>query len=137
LGYNSITHHDGIIEFIEELREQNIKVCLGSNGSKNVIIRLLNHLNIFDLFDNIVTFDDVSHGKPKPDMFLKSMNKYNLKPNECVVVGDSVQDIEAGLKAKMNVIGLLTTTSKNELKGAHIILDSPKDLTLKLLKRFS
>jgi beta-phosphoglucomutase len=123
------------IKFIKQLRENNIKVALGSNGSKNVILKLLDQFNATKYFDNIVTFDDVDNGKPHPEMFLKSMDKFNFSPSECVVIGDASQDIDAAQNGKMYSIALLTTDSKEILKNADIILDHPRDLNLKLLEQ--
>jgi HAD superfamily hydrolase (TIGR01509 family) len=128
------TLYEGAKEFLQELRNNNIKVCLGSNGSRRTVLKMLNQFEIFDLFDSIVTYDDVTHGKPAPDMFLKNADNVGVEYGECVVVGDAIEDINAAKAGGMKSIGLLTTNKKETLSVADLIMESIANLNFELVK---
>ena len=64
----------------------------------------MNQIGITDLFDVIVTQDDVKNSKPAPDLFLLAAKKMNIKPNKCLVFEDSQLGIEAANKAGMKSV---------------------------------
>ncbi|MDO8594263.1 MAG: HAD family hydrolase [bacterium] len=56
------------------------------------------------LFSTTVTVEDVTHHKPHPEPLLLAAKRLKLKPSECVYIGDSHTDIEAGKAAGMKTI---------------------------------
>jgi len=77
------------------------KLAVASGGWKLVVRQSLRAIAIEDLFEVIVGADDVEHGKPAPDMFLKAAEMMGLKPQECVVYEDGDLGIEAARRAGM------------------------------------
>ena len=75
------------------LKQNYYKIAIGSS-SKNTHL-ILKRLGIEDIFDVIVDGNDITNGKPNPEVFLKAANKLNLNPNECIVVEDAISGIEA------------------------------------------
>ena len=67
---------------------------------------------------NIVTCDDINHGKPDPEPYLKGASLLGIAPGECVVVEDVPAGIRAGKAAKARVIACRTTVSESELERA-------------------
>jgi beta-phosphoglucomutase-like phosphatase (HAD superfamily) len=61
----------------------------------------LSSTGVKDKFDVIVCGDDVSNGKPEPDIFLDAARKLNCKREECVVLEDSANGIIAASRANM------------------------------------
>ena len=57
-------------------------------------------------FDGIVTADDVVHGKPAPDIFLKAAELAGVPPSRCVVFEDSPFGIQGGLAAEMYTVAI-------------------------------
>jgi len=80
------------------------KLAVASGGWKRVVKKTLTVVGIEDLFDAIVGADDVVHGKPAPDVFLKAAEMIGLTPAECVVYEDGEMGIEAAKAAEMRVI---------------------------------
>ncbi|MGF6099275.1 HAD family hydrolase [Pseudomonas sp. 18175] len=79
----------------------NLPMAVASGGSKQIVEASLQALGLTDLFDTIVTFDDVGIAKPNPGLFLEAAKRLNV-PNElCLVFEDSVQGIEAAQRANM------------------------------------
>jgi len=84
-----------------------------------------------NLFDVIITIDDVKRGKPNPDQLLLAAKKIKIKPFECLMVGDSRFDQIAAKKAKMDSFGVLTgVVSKKDLflAGAKDVLKDINEL---------
>ena len=71
----------------------------------------------------IVPVDEIRNGKPDPEGFLRAAERLGVAPEECVVFEDTRPGIDAGLGAGMQVVGLLTTYSAQELRHQPLIGD--------------
>ena len=56
---------------------------------------------LLDAFDVVVAGDEVTHGKPAPDMFLLAAQRLGVPPEQCVVIEDSPPGVQAGIAAGM------------------------------------
>jgi len=63
----------------------------------------------------LVPVDEIRKGKPNPEGFLLAAEKLGVDPKECLVFEDTRPGIQAGLNAGMHVVGLLTTTTAENL----------------------
>ncbi|SFC99911.1 HAD family hydrolase [Clostridium uliginosum] len=117
-------------EFLKDLKEKDIKIGLASSSSKNLINIILNRLDIKDFFEVIVSGEDVKQSKPNPDIFLKTAELLNVAPNECVVIEDSSNGVNAAKEAGMKCIGFLNPNSgKQNLEKADLIINQfPKEI---------
>ncbi len=66
-----------------------------------------------NLFDAVVTGDDVINGKPNPELYLKASRKLNVSSDKCIVVENAPLGIDATLSAGMFCIAVSTTLEKN------------------------
>ena len=71
---------------------------------------------------------DKLEGKPAPETFLKAAKKLGLPSDQCVVVEDAVQGVEAGKAAGMAVVAVTTTRDRSALSAADIIVDGLGEL---------
>ena len=70
-------------------------------------------------FEQIVTTEDVAHGKPAPDIFLKAAELAGVPPSHCIVFEDSPLGVQGGLAAGMAVVAIAFPGSDRSLfKGA-------------------
>ena len=128
--------NDGLLNFIKELKDNNIKIAIASNNCKEYIIEDLNNLKIFNLFDIIVSTDDVKNHKPHPEMFLKAAELLDVSPEECVGIEDSPKGIQAINNAGMKSIGFITKyTAEVDFKDANIIISSFNKLNLQKINK--
>ena len=83
------------------------KVSVASGGYLPVVLKTLEAIRFKDFFPVIVTSEQVTRGKPFPDMFLEAAIRMGVPPNECLVLEDSPAGIEAAKAAGMdyNLIG--------------------------------
>ncbi|MEX2381105.1 MAG: HAD family phosphatase [Opitutales bacterium] len=85
---------------------------------------------IFPEIQDMVTSEDVSHGKPDPEVFLKAAERAGLPPGQCVVFEDALYGIQAAKAAGMSAIGVLTTHPGGFLKGADRLVARLDELPL-------
>ena len=64
---------------------------------------------MWDYLDAVVYGDEVEHGKPEPDIFLRAAKAIGVNPSEAVVVEDSINGIKAGYAADMRVVHIPDT----------------------------
>lgn len=73
----------------------------------------------------IVSVDEIRNGKPDPEGFLLAADQLGVAPAQCIVFEDTRPGIDAGLSAGMQVVGLLTTYSAQELRHELLVCDFP------------
>ncbi len=119
---------EGVAELLGELMDAGFRLAVGTSTPQVNLAFMLEHLPLKDSFDAYVTGEDVAHGKPAPDTFLRAAEKLGLEPGRCVVVEDAVAGIQAALAASMPVVAVTTTRNRSELAQAALIVDSLAEL---------
>ncbi|PRY95811.1 beta-phosphoglucomutase [Marinilabilia salmonicolor] len=120
----------GATEFIKELKENNIKIALGS-ASKNAMT-ILDRLQLTDWFDAVVDGTKVSKAKPDPEVFLKGAEELNVLPGECVVFEDAEAGVEAALAGGMKCVGIGTP---DVLGKAHLVVSGLHEMNFDKLSK--
>jgi len=93
-----------VVNFAKKCKAEGKPIAVASGGVKETVVMTMDQIGITDLFDVIVTQDDVKNSKPAPDLFLLAAKKMNIKPNKCLVFEDSQLGIEAANKAGMKSV---------------------------------
>jgi sugar-phosphatase len=70
----------------------------------------------------LVTADDVEHGKPHPEPYLKGAERLGFKPDDCLVIEDAPAGIRAGRAAGMKVVGITSTYAASKLGEADAVV---------------
>lgn len=98
------------------LKGKGLPVAVASSTGYDHTESHLRHAELWELFDAVVTGDQLpkGHGKPNPDIFLRAAEKLGVKPEDCVVVGDTPADVHAGHAAGMTVILIPDQVPANE-----------------------
>jgi len=118
----------GAKELLEALKIENFLLAVGSSAPRANLDLVLTSTGLQEYFHAFVAGQDVNNGKPAPDTFLKAAEKLSLGAENCVVVEDAVQGVEAGKAAGMPVVAVTTTRSRADLKRADIIVESLAEL---------
>lgn len=120
----------GVMDLIYEAKSSGLKVAIGSSSPHSWVDTHTQRLGIYDLFDFIICQDDVEVGKtkPHPDIYLKVLERLQIKNHEAIVFEDSPNGVLAsrragifvvavpnGLTKQMNVQGDLTVSSLAEV----------------------
>lgn len=120
---------------LEKLRKAGLKLALATSARRERMEILLKTVDMTPLFfDATVTGDEAVHKKPDPEIFLKALHKMKLKMDECVIVEDSVNGVQAAKRAGVKCIAVLTSFKKSDLKMAHHICGDVRDAVDYILK---
>lgn len=102
----------GILDLLEQLKSQGIKIGIGTSNSRDLAESVLKNNNIEDYFEVLVTSCDVNKGKPEPDVFLRAAELLSVKPEDCLVFEDTHAGVLAGKAAGMDVIAIYDALSE-------------------------
>ncbi len=126
-----VSSYRGVEGLIQTVRGQGIKVALNTGYDKLTATNLLNKMNWEKEihYDVLVTADDVTRGRPNPDMIVKAMTLTGVDDASKVLkAGDSIIDIEEGKNANCGItVGVCTgahTREQLETANPTYVLDS-------------
>jgi len=89
---------------LSRLKAEGYKLAVASNSIKNSVVTMMEKSSLISYFDIMLSNEDVSKGKPDPEIYQQAINKLGLKPSECVVVEDNENGIRAATAAGANVL---------------------------------
>ncbi|URA10192.1 HAD family hydrolase [Thermospira aquatica] len=84
----------GLYEIVRTLKPL-VKLAIGTGNTKKMVTEVLKALGLEEMFDIVQTSDDVSSGKPSPEIFVKAVEKLNISPERAAVLEDSANGIRA------------------------------------------
>ena len=126
----------GVKKLLESLKEAGIPCAVGSSTERENITTVMELLGFSEFFQKIISADEVVHGKPDPEVFLKAAASIGRKPQECVVFEDSFAGLQAARAGKMKSVGVATTNSLSALVGkADLVVYRLTDVDLPKLYR--
>ena len=142
LGYNLLHIADqtrlypGVVETLQALDGLGINLCVLSNKNVALCREVLSQLKIARFFPKVFGADSFPFRKPSPEPVLAILEEFAVAPGECILVGDSINDIAAGGGAGVVTVGCSYGYGDiGELAGAdHRVGDFPSLLGLPILR---
>lgn len=124
-----------ILEVINKLRKMGMMIGIVTSRSKNTPKTLKAAGIQIDLFDVVITADDITHPKPHPEAIFLALNKLKIKPHEAILVGDARVDIQMGKKAKVKTVAVTYGFGGREISKSNpdFVIDEIEEV-LKILK---
>lgn len=104
---NELTPEDilpGVKDRLKELKENGIKVAIGSSSKNTPII--LRQIGLENFFDAVSDGNNITHSKPNPEVFVKAAEMLGIAVEECMIVEDADAGIEAGKCAGMKTLAV-------------------------------
>lgn len=89
----------GVVEILTYLKDKNFSIAIASSSDTESIRKNILRAGIEKFFDAIIGGDQVTNGKPAPDIFLLAAKKINVPPEDCYVFEDSFNGIRAASAA--------------------------------------
>ena len=127
----------GVTEMLAHLHGR-YPMAIVSARDEQGTLHFLEQFDLLKYFDVIVTSQSAGHTKPYPDPILFAAQKMNVKPEACLMIGDTTVDMRAGRSAGAQTVGVLCGFGEEPelLKmGAHLILKNTSELTDVLLSK--
>jgi len=104
LDAEGVPHKDGLFELLDFLDAKRLPRAVATSTKTANARRRLRKVGVLQRFDAIVGGDQVEHGKPAPDIFLRAAACLDRCAQDCVVLEDSRNGVRAGAAAGMRVI---------------------------------
>ncbi len=133
---------DHNIELLELANRGSCRTGLATMSHCAEASRVLDILELRSRFDFIATRDDVSRGKPDPEIYLLVASELQSKPGQCLVIEDSPAGVAAAVGAGMLCVAVATPFTKDALHTSGVlderwIVDDPVDLANVVAQRYS
>ncbi|WP_395062757.1 HAD family hydrolase [Flavobacterium sp.] len=126
---------EGVEELIKDLHHNGIQLILASSASKVTIDRVFKRFQLNQYFTDIVSGEDFPKSKPHPAIFEHAASLSKAPINECIVIEDSSNGVEASVAAGIFCIGYNSEHSKlQDLSKAQLIINHFNELSSKKIK---
>lgn len=113
-----------IIDLIKDLYANGMKLIIASSSPADVIEEVIESLKIKNYFNGYISGMQVERPKPAPDIFLEASKLLQQNPDECIVIEDSSNGINAAVAAGITSIGFVNPNSGNQdLRNATILVE--------------
>ena len=124
----SLPVRPGVIRFMQEVNDLGLMlgICTTSNerAARAIAYSILSDIR----FDFVLAGDIVKKKKPDPEIYILALEKSGLKPEECVVIEDSHNGVQAGKAAGMYVVATTNPyTEREDLSQADLVVSSLGD----------
>ena len=116
----------GVIETLKTLKKQKIKTALVTDLTAHIQLKKMSKLKITNYIDFLITSEEAGGEKPNSKMFLLSLNKLNILPDEAIMVGDNlIADIEGANAVKIDSVAITNrniSTNKDDYKKPNFVI---------------
>lgn len=109
---------------LSNLKALGYKMAVCSNSVRNSVDTMMNRAALSEYLDLTVSNEDVTNGKPSPEMYLKAMSHFDLQPEECLIIEDN----ENGIRAANASGGYLLVVNNVSEVSLENILDRIKEI---------
>lgn len=114
----------GACELVHSCRRSQLQVAVASSADQIKVFANLRKIGLPpEFWDVVITGEHVTRKKPAPDIFLAAAQSLGIKPEECVVIEDAVNGIQAAKAAGMRCIALAQTFPAERLQEADLVLE--------------
>ena len=138
LGLQNEPLYPGVVELLKELKTDDWLIGIATNKSRIGLINGLAKHSLSDMFDITLSTDE-NIPKPNPAMAIKAMNDLGVDKENCVMVGDTINDIGLGVNAEIISIGVTWGYNDKNLltsAGADYLVDDANELSVLMKKLF-
>ena len=116
------------------LKEHDIPTAVASSSPIEFIETNISNLGFNDYFQFLLSGNEVTNGKPAPDIYLAAAKRLNVMPQDCVVLEDSHNGVKAAKSAGMTCIGFQNPNSGiQDISMADTVIDSIKQIDVNQL----
>jgi HAD superfamily hydrolase (TIGR01509 family) len=124
----------GLYELLELLEQRNIPKGICTSSAIRVVSEVLRRKDFFKRFDFVLTAEDITQGKPHPEIYLKAAAQFGIEPSEMLVLEDSIAGCQAAHSAGAFGIAVLAKHNAHctfpDAKKIASALDDPQIMEL-------
>src|SRR5438093_12804848 len=121
----------GLVELIAALEENAMPKGIATSTRRSFVERVLGAFHYGPRFSPILTSEDITHGKPHPEIYLKAAERLNVPPSEMLVLEDSQNGCRAAIAAGAITVAVPAAHSRqHDFSGATLVADTLRDPAL-------
>ena len=139
LGLQNEPLYPGVVELLKELKTDDWLIGIATNKSRIGLTNGLAKHSLSDMFDITLSTDE-NTPKPNPAMAIKAMNDLGVDKENCVMIGDTINDIGLGVNAGITSIGVTWGYNDKNLllsAGANYLVDDANQLNTLMKEIFN
>lgn len=103
-------HHEYALS---RLASEGYKIAVCSNSIRDTIENMMKKAMLHSYLDLIISNEDVTKSKPDPEMYITAIQRFGLRPEECLVVEDNPNGVKAGIASGAYVLQVETVYDVN------------------------
>jgi HAD superfamily hydrolase (TIGR01509 family) len=126
-GVHGLTPLPGAASWVRRLHSQRWQQAIASSAPRENVGVMLRALALDGMFEAIVSAEDVSRGKPDPQVFLAAAVRLGIPPHRCVVVEDAAVGVAAARSAEMKCVGVNPEVVLDADVAVSSLLELPAD----------
>jgi len=121
---------EGVVQLLELLKTLKFPLSVATSSRSTSAVKKLTNAGLISYFSSILGGDQVSAGKPSPEIYIKTSERIGIPPSSCLVIEDSDNGVRAAHAAGMQVIQIpdLKRPSAEVENFGHLILNSLLDV---------
>jgi HAD superfamily hydrolase (TIGR01509 family) len=123
----------GAVDLIRSLHAAGVALALGSSGPRDNIDLVLGAMRVTEAMSVIVSADNVTRGKPDPQVFQLAAQRLGLTPDRCIVIEDAPAGVQAAKAAGTRVVAVLIYHPRRSFAQADFSVDRLTDLSVQRL----
>ena len=123
----------GAVNLVRDLYASGVRLAVGSSGPRENIELILDGMRVRDCFAAVISSDDVTRGKPDPQVFVLAIDRLGVPPSRCVVVEDAPVGIAAAKAAEARAVAVLLHHSSDAFADADLRVQCLADLSAERL----
>lgn len=125
----AVNLYPNVIRTLKELKARGLTLTIASSRGRTSLTKFVNNLGLTDIITYILGASDVQEGKPHPEAIFKTLDKYGFTPDQALMVGDSIFDIQMGINAGTRTCGVTYGNgSRESLAPADWLIDDFSEL---------
>ena len=117
---NNVRAFDGLRETLSALKDR-YRLGVVSGSDRKIVTDLIDRFYP-DIFDAVVSGNDVDNGKPSPEPYLKALSMLGVRNDECIVIENAPMGVESAKKAGIYCVAIPTYVKSERLEGAELVL---------------
>ena len=118
----------GLLPLLDYLERKRIPKAICTCSSRRVLEGVLGRFHMEPRFDFTITADDISHGKPHPEIYLKAAERFGVSPERMLILEDSEAGCNAGANAGAFIVAVPGAHSRHmDFSRAKMVLEGLDD----------
>lgn len=136
INNNQLRLMKGSLELLDFLKTNNIKMKIATSTPKDTAIKMLNSLNIYNYFDEVISGEEVEKGKPYPDIYNKAIG--NINKDNVLIFEDGHNGARAAIASKAHLILVpdIAKVTEEDKKEAYKVINS-LDEAINIIKQIN